>query len=130
MEPLKSPLFEIRVATQFEAAHNLRLYKGAVEPLHGHSWKVEIFLKAPLNPEGYAIDFVELKQKLDSLSAPFEHHYLNEVSPFDEITPTAEQLSSWFFDQMAMFVSERGGKLSKVVVWEGPECSAACESKL
>ena len=36
-----SEQFTIRVEARFEAAHNLREYHGAPEPLHGHSWKVE-----------------------------------------------------------------------------------------
>ena len=122
----KSSLYEIRVETTFEAAHYLHSYKGKPEPIHGHSWKVEVILKSSLNKEGYGVDFVELKRKLDRLAAPFNHRNINEISPFDDVTPSAENLASWFFDHIFDFVTQRGAILSKVVVWEGPESSAAC----
>ena len=51
-------MYEIKVRSNFAAAHNLRNYRGKCERLHGHNWTVEaVFRYASLAPDGMAIDF-------------------------------------------------------------------------
>jgi len=39
-------MFELRVGTDFSAAHSIRGHKGRCAKLHGHNWKVEVFLRS------------------------------------------------------------------------------------
>ncbi len=58
------PSYLLRVRAGFEAAHHLTSYKGAAEPGHGHSWRVEAALAArELDAEGMAFDFVEVQAR-------------------------------------------------------------------
>ena len=60
-------MFEISIQSYFSSAHNLRDYKGQCEAVHGHNWKVEVFVKSnELNDIGLAIDFKDLKNILNS----------------------------------------------------------------
>jgi 6-pyruvoyltetrahydropterin/6-carboxytetrahydropterin synthase len=34
--------FDITATRTFSAAHQLRLYDGSLEPLHGHNWVVRV----------------------------------------------------------------------------------------
>ena len=38
--------FEITTTRQFSASHQLRLYDGSLEPLHGHNWQVKVTVAA------------------------------------------------------------------------------------
>ena len=38
--------FEITTIRGFSAAHQLRLYDGSLEPLHGHNWRVKVTVSA------------------------------------------------------------------------------------
>lgn len=117
------PSYVLRVAARFEAAHHLTSYKGAPEPNHGHSWRVEAVLAAPeLDGEGMAFDFVEVKTALVELAARFDHGDVNAVPPFDRVSPTTERIAAWFYERL----SERlpAAPLAEVTVWEGPDCSA------
>lgn len=117
------PSYVLRVAARFEAAHHLTSYKGAPEPNHGHSWRVEAVLAAPeLDGEGMAFDFVEVKTALVELAARFDHGDVNAVPPFDRMSPTTERIAAWFYERL----SERlpAAPLAEVTVWEGPDCSA------
>ncbi len=113
--------YEIRVRSRFEAAHHLTSYRGSPEPVHGHSWEVEVCILCPeLNEEGFGVDFVEVKASLDDLIAPFDHGDINSVPPFDTISPTAENVARWVCDQM----SERlGSPIEAVLVQEAPGCT-------
>jgi 6-pyruvoyltetrahydropterin/6-carboxytetrahydropterin synthase len=118
-----TPGYTLRVRVRFEAAHHLTSYRGAPEPVHGHSWQAEAVLATPdLDAEGMAWDFVEVQGALRELAARLDHRDVNTVPPFDELSPTTERIAAWFFRGL----SERlpAAPLAEVTVWEGPDCSA------
>jgi 6-pyruvoyltetrahydropterin/6-carboxytetrahydropterin synthase len=117
------PTYELRVQARFEAAHHLTSYRGAPEPAHGHSWRVEAELRsATLDGEGMAFDFVAVRWALDELAAALDHRDLNTVPPFDRESPTTERIAAWFF--AALTARLPSAPLAGVTVWEGPDCSA------
>ena len=44
------------------------------------------------------VDFVELKRLLRAISEPLDHVFINEIEPFIELNPTAENMA-WYFCQ-------------------------------
>jgi len=111
----------VRVRARFEAAHHLLAYRGTPEPNHGHSWTVEAVLRAEaLDPEGMAFDFVAARHELAELALRFDHGDVNAVAPFDRVTPSTENIASWFHARL----SERLPiEVAEVTLWEGPDCS-------
>lgn len=119
------PSYLLRVRARFEAAHHLTSYRGAVEPVHGHSWQVEAALAAgELDGEGMAADFVAVQAALRELAAGLDHRDLNAVPPFDRLSPTTERIAAWFFGRLQERLSAAPAALTEVTVWEGPDCSA------
>jgi len=117
--------FMVRVETSFEAAHSLRQYRGASEPLHGHSWRVVVMAGSEqLDRDGLAVDFVSLQAALAGLVAPLRHRNLNEVAPFDRLNPSAENLALWLAQGLEQNQAAGAGRLVAVEVWEGPGCAA------
>ena len=117
------PVFTLRVGARFEAAHHLTSYKGAPEPAHGHSWKVEAVLRADrLDGEGMAYDFVAVQTALREIASRLDHRDLNTIPPFDRLSPTTERIAAWFFEALARRLP--AAPLAEVTVWEGPDCSA------
>jgi len=118
-----SATFVLRVRDRFEAAHHLRSYRGRPEPVHGHSWQVEVALVAhELDAEGMGFDFVEVRRALGELVRPFDHGDVNAVPPFDRLTPTTEHLARYFYEELGRRLP--GAAIAEVTVWEGPDCSA------
>ena len=126
------PRYELLVRARFEAAHHLTAYRGAPEPVHGHSWRVEARIaSAELGPEGYAVDFVEIQGRLEALVARFRHGDINAVSSLRSLEPdrrTAGGVVPWRARHLARGHRSVGGaagaRVSSVTVWEGPDCSA------
>lgn len=117
------PSWELQVRSRFEAAHHLTAYKGSPEPVHGHSWVVEVRVEASeLNAEGYALDFLEIQAHLDRLAARFHQRDINQVPPFDERSPTTEQLAEWFCREMESLLPQ--ARVAAVTVREGPDFAA------
>ncbi len=113
--------FVIRVEARFEAAHNLREYYGAPEPLHGHSWKVEVKVQSnKLDKEDISVDYVKVKKALQELAKKFDYHYINEVQPFDKINPSSENIAKWFYDNLNKKKLLGKSKIQEVILWEGP----------
>lgn len=115
--------YRVDVHAAFEAAHHLSSYRGAVEPVHGHSWRVSVEIVAPqLDAEGMAFDFVAARSALLALAAQFDHRDINTVPPFDSVSPTTEALATWFCEQMRERLP--AARIRSATVWEGPNCSA------
>jgi 6-pyruvoyltetrahydropterin/6-carboxytetrahydropterin synthase len=115
------------VRDRFEAAHHLTSYRGAPEPVHGHSWQVEAALATEaLDAEGMGFDFVAVRAALRELTSRFDHRDINAVPPFDAVSPTAERLAAWFYERLAAGLGggPAGARLVEVTVWEGADASA------
>lgn len=115
--------FTVRVEARFEAAHYLREYRGISEPLHGHSYKVEADLAARgggLDSDAIAVDFVSAKRKLEALAKKLDYGCINDVAPFTEVNPSAENIAEWFARELQAAVDDENAVVTAVTVWEGP----------
>lgn len=125
-------MYEIRVISGFSSAHKLRGYKGKCEDLHGHNWKVEVYiLSENLDKIGMVVDFKELKLVLSKVLNKLDHKYLNELPYFSasggkKVNPTSENMAKYIFEQLQSKIKKV--KISKVTVWES-DTSAASFSK-
>ncbi|HUP60856.1 MAG TPA: 6-carboxytetrahydropterin synthase [Thermoanaerobaculia bacterium] len=115
--------FTVRVEARFEAAHFLREYRGITEPLHGHSYKVEAELAAHgggVDADAIAVDFVSAKRKLEALAKRLDYGCINDVAPFDEINPSAENIAEWFARELQSAVADENAVVTSVTIREGP----------
>jgi len=118
-------MYELMIETKFAAAHQLRNYEGRCERLHGHNWKVVVYVVAEnLNEIGLAMDFKELKDHTNDLLASVEHAFLNDVFPFTEINPSSENIAKWLYDSLSKKVNTDNVQVSLVTVWESDTASA------
>ncbi len=118
-------MYELMVETHFSSAHQLRGYKGRCEKLHGHNWKVQVFvLAAKLNDKDIAIDFHDLKKIMSEVIAPLDHGFLNDIFPFTEKNPSSENIAKWIYDSMKKRLQNADVNLSAVTVWESETSSA------
>ncbi|MBI5078432.1 6-carboxytetrahydropterin synthase QueD [Candidatus Saganbacteria bacterium] len=108
-------MFELMVEDTFDAAHALRGYSGPCENLHGHTWKVQVFLKGKkLNALGLLEDFKLVKKELEAAISEFDHKLLNDLASFAARNPSCENLAEITFKKL----KKRLKMLSKVTVWE------------
>jgi len=123
-------MYQISVKSSFSAAHNLREYKGKCEQLHGHNWNVELFLESrSLNREGMVMDFKDAKSILDKIIEFLDHKYINEISPFDRINPTSENIARFIFKKVKSEFKNKSLKVIKADVWETDSSRASYYEK-
>ena len=119
-------MYEVFIKTHFSAAHHLRNYTGKCANQHGHNWLVEVYCRCEeLDGVGMAIDFVEMKRAVNELLESLDHKDLNELEYFQKHNPTSENLARYLFVQLSEELDEERVEVSKVVVYETPNCGAS-----
>jgi len=119
-------MWEISTETCVAAAHQLRLAPGEGERLHGHNWRIKVTVRAErLDPRGFVMDFNELGPMLRATVEPYEHVFLNEIPPFDDLNPTAENIARVVFDNLGAKIDDDRVRVVRVEIWENDVCAAS-----
>ncbi|RUM80869.1 MAG: 6-carboxytetrahydropterin synthase QueD [Candidatus Thioglobus sp.] len=123
-------MFVLKIVTDFASAHSLRNYPGNCSRLHGHNWQVEVSVESEVLDEiGVAIDFREIKKQTKEVVNRLDHQYLNEIPPFDELNPTAENIAKYFYEEVGQLINNKDVHVSEVIIWETPRASVAYSEK-
>ena len=131
--PFMPAHFEVSIETHFCAAHALRDYKGAIEPTHGHNFKVIVTVAGTrLDRAGMLVDFLDLKPIVDEEVGRLNYCFVNDaVDEFRAdkggLSPSAENMSFVLFERIAKRLGSLA-KLASVQVFESPGCSATYRS--
>ena len=119
-------MYELKIISQFAAAHQLRGYEGKCEKLHGHNWKVEVHVTGEkLEKNGLLIDFKLIKNATKKVLDELDHEFLNELDAFKIINPSSENIARHIFTALSKEVNTEDIKVSRVTTWES---DSACAS--
>jgi len=119
-------LYTVTVETTFNAQHQLTFANGQIETLHNHNWSLRAAVSNPnLDESGLAIDFIDLKAKIDDIIAPFNNVNLENLPQFGQAgkNASAENIARYIFDSL-MTLIQKPLKLLYVEVMEAPKCWA------
>jgi len=118
-------MFEVSVEYTFAAGHALRGYKGKCENVHGHNYKVQLVVGGEqLDSAGLLLDFVEIRKSMKEIVERLDHRFLNDLAPFDQLNPSAENIAKYFFDALEPQVRQRNLHVAAVTIWETDTTSA------
>jgi 6-pyruvoyltetrahydropterin/6-carboxytetrahydropterin synthase len=107
------------------AAHQLREFSGKCENLHGHNWKIEIYVTGrELGSNGILIDFRLVKDRAHKIIQELDHTFLNDLKPFEEINPSSENIARFVFSSLSRELDTDQIKVSKVTAWESDSACA------
>jgi 6-pyruvoyltetrahydropterin/6-carboxytetrahydropterin synthase len=119
-------MYELKVLTEFSAAHRLENFYGKCESLHGHNWKVEVFLLGDrLDDAGLVRDFGVVKGKTREVLAELDHTYLNDLPAFRQQNPSSENLARYLFERLGAALNGDGVRVSRVSIWESDTSCAS-----
>ena len=145
----------VRKLFKFENAHIVRncTSRRCSRSIHGHSYKVELFLKSNSLDRGQMVyDFGLTKLMIKELIDSFDHaitlwskdnkEYINDMKKWSErwveipVNPSAEQLSRLFFlmidkvlENTIMVNEEKNVKVDSVIVHETDTGYAKCDEE-
>lgn len=122
---MNEKMYELRIISRFAAAHQLRGFGGKCENLHGHNWKIEVYVTgSELMKDGLLIDFARIKEATDKALAELDHRFLNETGPFLALNPSSENIARYVFDYVGNEITNEGIRVSKVSAWESDTACA------
>jgi len=118
-------MYELKVISKFSAAHQLEDFQGPCEDLHGHNWKIEVYITSKtLDEAGVVIDFQVLKKHVHTVLGTLDHKFLNHLAPFKNQNPSSENIARYVAEQLAPVLEGPDIKVSRVTAWES-EASCA-----
>ncbi len=118
-------MFEVSVDHTFAAGHALRDYRGASENIHGHNYRVRVIVAGDrLDSTGLLVDFSDMRAAIKAVVDRLDHRFLNDLVPFDQLNPSAENLAKYFCDEITPQLSDHRLRIQAVTVWETDLTSA------
>ncbi len=121
---------------EFDASHRLLQYEGKCHNLHGHRWKVEVWIEGVPDPTScILLDYARIKQIIQR----FDHQIvLNAADPMvpaieafhpvvvTEGDPTSELLARIIADDLDAECRAIGvaGGVTRIRIWESPNACA------
>lgn len=117
-------MYELTKEFSFEAAHKLPHHDGHCARLHGHSFRMKIYLMGNQlekngPKKGMLVDFSDVSRIVKPLlGSHLDHHYLNKTTGLEN--PTSEELSRWIFLRLVKDLP----RLAAVEVLE--TCTSSC----
>ena len=119
-------MYELKIITEFSAAHNLRNFRGKCEALHGHNWKVEVVLSGKnLDESGVVLDFAEVKGATSEIMSEIDHRYLNDLPFFMENNPSSENIARYIFHRLQEKIDNDRVRIRRVTAWESQDACAS-----
>jgi 6-pyruvoyltetrahydropterin/6-carboxytetrahydropterin synthase len=119
-------MFEVCVEQTFAAGHALRNYKGKCENVHGHNYRVRITMQGDqLDSTGLLVDFLDVKRLIGGVVDYLDHQFINDLPPFTELNPSAENIAKYFYDRVSGGLkNDVPVRVSQVQIWETDTSSA------
>ena len=124
-------MYEVYVATQFEAAHRLAGDFGPATRTHGHTYRMEVILRGEnLRDDATLYDIGLLRPAVEDLAASLHYRDLDEIPGLSETNTTAEAVAHYCWERLAPPLGGQGLDSLVVRIWESPQVYAAREDNL
>ncbi len=119
-------MYELRVVTGFAAAHRLTMVGEKCENLHGHNWKVEVYVRGrALDEGGVLVDFGIIKAHVRDLMKTLDHKFLNDLEFFQNGTPpSSENIARYVAEGLTARLAMATVEVSRVTAWESDNAAA------
>lgn len=122
--------------THFDASHRLPHYEGKCSRLHGHRWKVEVWMEGEIDKDTkILLDYNIIKQIVDvydhQVILSEDDPFVAAILPFQKPVltkgdPTSELIAYDIMESLNIFCKENSlnAKAATVRVWESDGCYA------
>ena len=117
--------YTLKIITDFASAHTLRDYPGACARMHGHNWKIEVYVIGEnLDKAGVLVDFGVIKKHVAEIMAMLDHKYLNELPAFENKQPSSENIAYFIATELQQRIDNSAVSVSRVTAWESDDAGA------
>jgi len=130
----RSDMSHVVIRQQFEFAAAHRLHVNELSPDenrkvfgkcnnpsgHGHNYKLEVAVRAPIDKDGHILLVEKLDERVDQVVIQaLDHKHLNvDVPQFAQRNPSCENIAMVVYDMLKPNLGDLGVELEEVSVWE------------
>ena len=119
-------MYELKIETDFAAAHQLTMVGEKCENLHGHNWKIEVTVAGEkLDDGGVLMDFGIIKKNVHTIMETLDHKFLNELELFGDTTPpSSENIAKYIAVSLREKLDSPDLRVTRVSAWESKNACA------
>ncbi len=118
-------MYELKVVTQFAAAHQLTMVGSKCENMHGHNWKIEVYVMGDKTDDaGVLVDFGIVKKHVREIMSMLDHKYLNDLDYFQQSQPSSENIAYFVATELQKRMDSPAVSVSRVTAWESDDAGA------
>lgn len=107
---------QYRFKFYLNASHSIYI-KGKLGEEHPHTW--EIILNTVKLRDNFII-FNDIEKYIEKYLSKYQDKYMNDVSPFNTLNPTLENICGYFKDTFQTLLFENGWVLLSIEISETP----------
>lgn len=85
--------------------------------LHPHTWEIQLHFGMPRT---VFREFTDIEKNIEQYLNKYQNKVLNEISPFDRIVPTLENMTDCFAEDCFNIIEKLGGVLYSIETAETP----------
>ncbi len=116
-------MYIIAVDSHFASSHQIVGYDGKCSNMHGHTWKIKVEVSTGnVDKIGICYDFKSLKELINSVVGQLDHQNLNQLPPFKDKNPTAENIAYYLYHEIQEILPE-SVEMNQITVWESEKYS-------
>lgn len=124
-------VYRTAVRASYDAALYIPGEAGPAARTHGHRYTAEAVLESEgTDRSGFVVDFDLIEPQLSEIAAELDHRLLNELEPFRNRVPSAENQAEHIYRRLSRQILEHYGaavRLVKVRVTQEPGAWAEYE---
>ena len=118
-------MYELKTVTHFAAAHQLTMVGEKCENMHGHNWKIEVYVSGEkTDAAGILVDFGVIKKHVRKIMSMLDHKYLNELDYFQNNQPSSENIAYFVATELQKRIDNPAARVSRVTAWESEDACA------
>ena len=118
-------MYELKVVTKFAAAHQLAMVGEKCENLHGHNWKIEVYVAGDhTDAAGVLLDFGVIKKHVRDIMSMLDHKFLNDLEFFKQNQPSSENIAYFVATKLQKRIADQTARVSRVTAWESDDACA------
>lgn len=118
-------MYELKIVTHFAAAHQLTMVGEKCENLHGHNWKIEVYVTGKeLDEAGVLMDFGIIKKHVAEVMSLLDHKYLNDLEFFKSNQPSSENIAALIARELQKRIDNSAVSVGRVAAWESENACA------
>ena len=107
---------EYQLKFYLNAQHYI-IINGKAGDIHPHTWEFLICIRIVRNN---FVPFDKFEHVINQFLDQYQNKLVNDVSPFNEIIPTLENMTEYFSEKFREIIGDEGGELIRIEASETP----------